>query len=338
MTSQSIPAAQEPRVSVVIPAYNATGCIGRAIASVQAQTEQDFEIIVVNDCSTDDTVAVVSGLAAKDRRIRLVSQEKNGGPSRARNRGFAEARGVWLAILDADDAYKPNRLERLLQLAETQSLDMIADDITYYDSEANVEFGDQRLDPGFNRLDLAGFLRASMFRPPLHDFSGRDVFQYALLKFVFRRSFIIAGKLAYPETLRDSEDFFFYTECLLAGARAGLSSEPGYVYTQRMGKISKRQSALTRTRVDRMQVVTGVDLLVSKHAQRLSPAHTRLLHERRAQAIGLNAHERARDLVHQKQVGRALLQLAKTRPAWAFSVHLLLRRRKSWLAKLGGKA
>ncbi|MCK1284204.1 glycosyltransferase family 2 protein [Bradyrhizobium sp. 44] len=338
MTSQATPASQGPSVSVIIPAYNAAGCIGRAIASVQAQTEQDFEIIVVNDCSADDTVAVVSSVAAKDSRIRLVSQDKNGGPSRARNRGFAEARGTWLAILDADDAYKRDRLERLTTLAESEALDMIADDITYYDSEADVEFGDQRLSPGFNRIDLAGFLRASMFRPPLHDFSGRDVFQYALLKFVFRRSFVAEYKLAYPETLRDGEDFFFYSECLLAGGRAGLTSEPGYVYTQRMGKVSKRQSALTRTRVDRMQVVTGVDLLLSRHAQRLSSVHRRLLRERRAQAIGLNAHERARDLVRQKQVGIALLELAKTRPAWAFSVHMLLRRRKDWFAKLGGKA
>ena len=138
MTSPAETALQEPRVSVVIPAFNASGCIERAISSVQAQTEQNFEIIIVNDCSTDDTATIVAALKAKDSRIRLVNLDRNGGPSVARNRGFAEARGRWIAILDADDTYRPDRLAVLAGRAEAQDLDFVADNIDLFDYHAGT--------------------------------------------------------------------------------------------------------------------------------------------------------------------------------------------------------
>src|SRR5580704_14696906 len=106
------------RASIVIPAYNASRSIERAIASVQAQTERNIEIIVVDDCSNDATAEIVLNVAARDSRVRLVKLARNGGPSVARNRGIAEARGVWFAVLDADDAYKPERIQRLVAFGE----------------------------------------------------------------------------------------------------------------------------------------------------------------------------------------------------------------------------
>ena len=119
-------------VSVIIPAYNASETVGQALESVFAQTYADFEIIVVDDASSDGTTGAVNSLmrqfvdssnrhessnppfdGAQDRRI--IELPSNQGPAAARNRGVAEAEGEWIAFLDADDAWLPERLE--VQLA-----------------------------------------------------------------------------------------------------------------------------------------------------------------------------------------------------------------------------
>jgi glycosyltransferase involved in cell wall biosynthesis len=107
-----------PLVSVVMPAYNAAHLIGGAVRSVLDQTFTDYEAIVVDDGSQDDTREVVSGFVqGAGGRVRLITQP-NGGCSAARNRGIAEARGAWIALLDADDEWRPKHLELLLAAAE----------------------------------------------------------------------------------------------------------------------------------------------------------------------------------------------------------------------------
>lgn len=102
----------EPAVSVVIPAWNAAWCVGRAIDSVLAQDFADREIVVVNDGSTDDTAGVLAGYGDA---IRVVTQA-NGGMSSARNAGIRGARGHYLAFLDADDHWLPGKLGRQMAL------------------------------------------------------------------------------------------------------------------------------------------------------------------------------------------------------------------------------
>lgn len=102
----------DPLVSVVIPAYNAAWCVGKAIDSVLAQDFRDFEVIVVNDGSTDDTAAVLAGYGDA---VRVVSQA-NGGMSSARNAGIRAARGELIAFLDSDDWWLPGKLRRQVEL------------------------------------------------------------------------------------------------------------------------------------------------------------------------------------------------------------------------------
>ncbi len=99
-----------PIVSVIMPAYNGAALIGETLASVGAQTFGDYEVIVVDDCSTDATRAVVGGWP--DPRVRLIEAPVNGGPVRARNLAVSHARGRYLAALDHDDLCHPDRFAR----------------------------------------------------------------------------------------------------------------------------------------------------------------------------------------------------------------------------------
>ena len=119
-----------PLISIIIPAYNSADTIIEALESVAAQTVGDYETIVVDDASTDDTVAVVERWVEREKaaplRLRMVRLESNSGPAAARNRGIEAAQGPWIAFLDADDAWMPWRLElQLCIMAEHRTAAMV---------------------------------------------------------------------------------------------------------------------------------------------------------------------------------------------------------------------
>lgn len=107
-----------PKISVIIPTYNRSGMLRQAISSVLAQTERDFEIIVVDDGSTDDTHSVVG--AMEDERISYF-YKSNGGPASARNFGLSKATGEYVAFLDHDDLWPQNYVEVMLSYLENNS-------------------------------------------------------------------------------------------------------------------------------------------------------------------------------------------------------------------------
>ncbi|MGB3669702.1 MAG: glycosyltransferase [Phormidesmis sp.] len=107
-----------PKVSVIIPAYNAIAYLPKTLASVQQQTFKDFEVLVIDDGSTDSTADWVNSLS--DRNVQLIVQ-KNGGCASARNRGIQAARGDYIAFLDADDIWEPSKLEKQAHILETSA-------------------------------------------------------------------------------------------------------------------------------------------------------------------------------------------------------------------------
>jgi len=115
-------------VSVIIPTYNRSKQIARAIESVQAQTESDFEIIVVDDGSTDRSAQVIKECARKDPRICLIEHGQGKGAQAARNTGIRAARGQWIAFLDSDDQWLPDSLKVRLQLAAKKKLHVVHSD------------------------------------------------------------------------------------------------------------------------------------------------------------------------------------------------------------------
>lgn len=112
-----------PRVSIIVPVYNAEKYIQSTVSMVQAQTFEDWELILVEDGSTDDTRLILEDLVENtlDRRIRVIFYEENkDGAAGARNKGVEEASGEIIAFLDADDVWKRNKLEKELQFMESK--------------------------------------------------------------------------------------------------------------------------------------------------------------------------------------------------------------------------
>ena len=101
-----------PLVSVIVPSYNSEAHVVEALESVLAQTVADLEVLSVDDASQDRTRSLIEGLAQRDQRVRTFAQASNGGVALARNRGLSHARGRYIAYLDSDDLWMPNKLER----------------------------------------------------------------------------------------------------------------------------------------------------------------------------------------------------------------------------------
>lgn len=103
----------EELVSIIMPSYNTAKYIAESIKSVQAQTYKNWELLIVDDCSSDDTDDVVRPFLS-DERIKYLKNEKNSGAALTRNKALREAKGKWIAFLDSDDLWKPEKLEKML--------------------------------------------------------------------------------------------------------------------------------------------------------------------------------------------------------------------------------
>ena len=122
--TDSAPDARCPAVSVILCTYNRRGLVGRAIRSVLAQTFAAFELVVIDDGSTDGTAEVVLAFAARDARI-IYERHANRGLAAARNAGLALARGKWVTFLDSDDAYAPDHLAARIALVAARPVDAL---------------------------------------------------------------------------------------------------------------------------------------------------------------------------------------------------------------------
>lgn len=116
---------KNPAVSVIMPAYNMERFVEQAIRSVIAQTFSDWELIVVDDCSNDGTWSILKKMAKEDSRIQVVRNERNQGAAMTRNRAFDLCRGSYVALLDSDDIWYPEKLAKQTALAQRTGADII---------------------------------------------------------------------------------------------------------------------------------------------------------------------------------------------------------------------
>lgn len=152
-------------VSVVVPAYNVESYVGEAVASVMAQTVKDWELILVDDGSTDRTAEICDAMAQADSRIHVV-HTPNGGLSVARNRGLALCKGEWITFLDADDLLHPRFLEIMLKAAADTDAEIV-------DGEAMCFRGPRCAFPGLDAsIDTETYASAEALEKGLYQRNG----------------------------------------------------------------------------------------------------------------------------------------------------------------------
>lgn len=228
-----------PSASVVIAAHQAAAYVQEAIASALAQTRQDIEVVAVDDGSTDDTWGALQACARRDPRVVPLRQPRRAGPSAARNAAIARARGRWLAVLDADDLFLPDRLERMVARAEAEGADLLGDDLLKRDFATGAALG---CCFGAGALSYPGPLPlVELVRRDMPDMPGHA--KLGFLQPIIRRDFLLKHGVRYAEDVHAGEDFLLYFECVARGARFHLTPQAHYVYRLRGGSVSTSRTA-----------------------------------------------------------------------------------------------
>lgn len=310
-------------------AYNAAAHVAPALESLQRQTIADWELIVVDDGSSDDTQAEIARRMAGDPRLIFRRLDKNSGPAAARNAGLALARGAWIAILDSDDRFAPDRLEVLLARAERDGLDVLADNLQLYDQAEDAVI--------CKAFAFAGESRALSPHGLTRNDGPPRIASLGHLKPFVRRSFLVETGVAYPVESRIGEDFCFLFRLLEKTGRALLIDYAGYVYTLPFSAASGQRSTSTRTHhgsdgLDELRRANGG---LYDHVARQSPADRRLLTLLRKRGNRLRdegAWRSARDHVKAREFIAAARILAGIDVSfgWEQLARLALRRKRQF--------
>lgn len=179
---------ETPRVSVIIPAYEAAAYITKAIRSVQAQTVCDWELIVLDDGSKDDTVQTVAALAQEDPRIRLYPNETNMGVAKTRNRGIALCRGRYVAFLDSDDAWYPEKLQVQLDCLQRTGADLVCSAYAIVDAQGEKICRDYRVP---ERIDLPVLLKENVIGCSTVMLTGETAKKYRFPEAFYHEDYVL---------------------------------------------------------------------------------------------------------------------------------------------------
>jgi len=218
-----------PAVTVIMPAYNVEPYVGEALRSVLAQTFTDFEVVVVDDGSTDRTAEVVGACAAADARVRLVRQA-NRGLAGARNTALRMARGDLFALLDSDDLWEPDFLaEQVAILRQRPDVDIVT--------------GNGWIMGGPQDGELARPCPDGRPQPDLASILG-DEFAVFIMSVFRRRVYEIVG--CFDETLRTNEDYEFWLRAALSGCRFTRNDRPLGHYRVRADSLSANEMRMLR--------------------------------------------------------------------------------------------
>ncbi|MBL8550320.1 MAG: glycosyltransferase [Hyphomonadaceae bacterium] len=209
------------RFSIIVPAYNLGALLEHAVESALAQaTDAAFEVLVVDDCSTDDTWRIAQALGARDARVQVHRTPANGGPGAARNVGLAHARGEWVVFLDGDDALAEGALAEIAAAIDAAPLaDLVAYDWRFQDGTGG-------------RKDFASLAKpkAELIREALALQTDGSVIFTAM-----RTALLRAHGMAFQDGLHEDVDFIFEAYC--AARRIAMAGAPLYIKTARAGSI-----------------------------------------------------------------------------------------------------
>lgn len=234
----------DPLISIVIPTYNAEHYIEQALQSVLDQTLQDFEILIVDDCSTDRTVELVQSF--KDNRIISCVNPQNSGPAYSRNRAIGLARGEWIAVLDGDDYWDLARLQAMTDKAKVENCDIIADDLKLFYQTGKVYDTVLRQ----RKANLSGIITPDQLVK----------YDLGVMQPLFRKA-IIGEALCYNEQLRFAEDFDLYLRLLLQGFKWYQMQEGFYYYRQHSTSSVRKTLALKQQIVGQTESILNTTRL-----------------------------------------------------------------------------
>lgn len=211
-----------PKASVIVPVYNVEAYLEKCVQSIFRQTEQDFELLLVDDGSTDSSGQLCEELAKKDSRIRVIHQE-NQGLGGARNTGIREAKGDWLLLVDSDDWIEPEILEKSLEAGLREEADMVMFPFRSVDEEGR---------------ELAVFRENIPVGRAFALKERKDILLTAPVAWnkLYRTAFFRETGLAYPSRVW-YEDIRTTPKLMALARRMVFISDIGYNYLQRQGSI-----------------------------------------------------------------------------------------------------
>ncbi|MBQ3105301.1 MAG: glycosyltransferase family 2 protein [Lachnospiraceae bacterium] len=217
-------------ISIVVPVYNSQSYISTCIESILSQTYADWELLLINNGSADNSLELCRSYADKDARIRIFHQEKNEGVSVARNLGIREAVGEWITFIDADDWVAADYLETLLGMQEKQRVSVaVCGYKKVYEKDRSAAAGvlenksmAPEADTGrelWTLWDRKRFIAEHMLAGNVHCWG-----------ILFETAWLRERSILFPEGITIGEDLIFLTEAALAAAHVAVTEYTGYGY------------------------------------------------------------------------------------------------------------
>ena len=222
-----------PKVSIIVPVYNAEKSIGRCVDSILGQEFHDYELILVDDGSTDSSPAILDAYANDDQRVHVVHKQ-NAGVSNARNTGLDQARGRYVQFLDADDWITPDATKLLVRAMEDNGVDMVIADFYRVIGERVARKGNIDYDNPITREDYADLMIES----------PADFYWGVLWNKPFRRDIIEKHHLRMDPNVSWSEDFIFNMEYVLHTNTIYPLHAPVYYYVKTEGSLVESSSGI----------------------------------------------------------------------------------------------
>lgn len=222
-----------PLVSIIMPVYNGSKWLGISIPSVLAQTLRDFELIVLNDGSTDSSLQMLEKFASQDHRMRVINQQ-NMGPGATLNKGISLARGEYLCFIDQDDSYLPTYLEQMVTKIEATDSEVV---LCYY-KWLDVETGKYRFYKKYYPQENCIPIKTDEEKKKLY-----FVFISQWQK-ILRRKFVIENKIVFSESKNKAHDLPFHLLTIFFASRVTLVPRELYVHRFHRGQITYAESPI----------------------------------------------------------------------------------------------
>ena len=231
-----------PTISVIMPMYNVERYVRTAIGSVLEQTFKDFELILIDDASTDGTLELAKSF--DDRRLKIIELQKNvggkSGPGAVRNIGLARACGKYIYFMDSDDAILPNGLELLFDAAEKNAVDAVISTSGFWAADPAFEnLEGLKLIPIGNRE--AGFVERDLKRRIMRGYCNKGL-PVAGYHYFYRRKFLVDNGIKYGDMIFH-EDGAFMIEVHCSTNNMFKMSEPYYVFRKQEGSLTRPKAA-----------------------------------------------------------------------------------------------